>query len=129
MSERGSSESTQWALLIPALMLVVLGTIQAGVWLHGRNVAAQAASAAAEHLAPGGLLAYVTCSPHRAETRVVLDGLLKRHPELREIDTKKVLSGVARGQLDLAGGGLSAQLWPHRDGTDAMFIALVERIN
>ena len=85
--------------------------------------------AAAEHLAPGGLLAYVTCSPHRAETRVVLDGLLKRHPELREIDTKKVLSGVARGQLDLAGGGLSAQLWPHRDGTDAMFIALVERIN
>lgn len=53
MSERGSSESTQWALLIPALMLVVLGTIQAGVWLHGRNVAAQAASAAAEHLAWG----------------------------------------------------------------------------
>lgn len=53
MSERGNSESTQWALLIPALMLVVLGTIQAGVWLHGRNVAAQAASAAAEHLAWG----------------------------------------------------------------------------
>ena len=53
MSERGVSESTQWALLIPALMLVVLGTIQAGVWLHGRNVASQAASAAAEHVAWG----------------------------------------------------------------------------
>ncbi|MBP8920324.1 MAG: TadE/TadG family type IV pilus assembly protein [Micropruina sp.] len=51
MSERGVSESTQWALLIPALMLVVLGTIQGGIWLHGRNVAAQAASAAAEQVA------------------------------------------------------------------------------
>ena len=53
MSERGVSESTQWALLISALMLIVLGTIQSGVWLHGRNVAAQAASAAAEHVAWG----------------------------------------------------------------------------
>ena len=42
--------------------------------------------AAVPHLASGGLLAYVTCSPHRAETRVVLDGLLKRHSELREVD-------------------------------------------
>ena len=30
MSERGVSESTQWALLIPVVLLVVLGTIQAG---------------------------------------------------------------------------------------------------
>ncbi len=51
MSERGVSESTQWAILIPVLMLVVLGTIQAGIWLHGRTVAAQAAGAAAEQVA------------------------------------------------------------------------------
>ncbi|MFT4297321.1 MAG: TadE/TadG family type IV pilus assembly protein [Micropruina sp.] len=51
MSERGVSESTQWAMLVPVLMLTVLGTIQAGVWLHGRNVASQAATAAAEHVA------------------------------------------------------------------------------
>ncbi|MFT4215982.1 MAG: TadE/TadG family type IV pilus assembly protein [Micropruina sp.] len=51
MSERGAAESTQWALLVPALLLTVLGTIQAGVWLHGRDVAAQAATAAAEHIA------------------------------------------------------------------------------
>ena len=51
MSERGVSESAQWALLIPVLMLVVLGSIQAGVWLHGRNVASQAAAAATEHVA------------------------------------------------------------------------------
>ncbi len=84
--------------------------------------------AAADHLAPGGLLAYVTCSPHRAETRVVLDGLLKRYPSLREIDAKQIVNAVARDNLDLAGESLSAQLWPHRDGTDAMFIALVERV-
>ena len=83
--------------------------------------------AASAHLAPGGLLAYVTCSPHRAETRVVLDGLLKRHPELREIDAKRVLNEVSREPLDLAGNALHAQLWPHRNGTDAMFIALLER--
>lgn len=83
--------------------------------------------AAARHLAPGGLLAYVTCSPHRAETRVVLEGLLKRHPELVERNAKGVLKAVARGSLDLPGDSLSAQLWPHRDGTDAMFVALVER--
>ena len=83
---------------------------------------------AVPHLASGGLLAYVTCSPHRAETRVVLDGLLKRHSELREVDAKHVLNEVSRGELDLAGGALHAQLWPHRNGTDAMFIALLERV-
>ncbi len=51
MSERGVSESTQWALLIPVLMLVVLGTIQAGIWLHARTVVTQAAGAAAEQVA------------------------------------------------------------------------------
>ena len=84
--------------------------------------------AAVPHLASGGLLAYVTCSPHRAETRIVLDGLLKRHSELREVDAKHVLNEVSRGELDLAGGALHAQLWPHRNGTDAMFIALLERV-
>lgn len=47
-NERGLSESVSWALLVPGLMLVVLGTIQVGIWLHGRNVAANAASAGAD---------------------------------------------------------------------------------
>jgi hypothetical protein len=34
--ERGLSESVQWAVLWPALMLVTLGIIQAGIFLHGR---------------------------------------------------------------------------------------------
>lgn len=83
--------------------------------------------AAVQHLAPGGVLAYVTCSPHLAETRVTVDRLLKRHPEIRELDAKATIREIARGEIDLAGDALSAQLWPHRHGTDAMFIALLER--
>ena len=46
--ERGLSESTQWAVLFTLLMLVTLGIIQAGIVLHGRNVAQRAATAAVD---------------------------------------------------------------------------------
>jgi Flp pilus assembly protein TadG len=46
--ERGLSESVQWAVLWPALMLLTLGIIQAGIFLHGRNVAQRAAAAAVD---------------------------------------------------------------------------------
>lgn len=85
----------------------------------------QLLEAAAAHLAPGGVLAYVTCSPHLAETRVVVDRLLREVPALEELDARAVLAGLAAEPLDLAGTALSAQLWPHRTGTDAMFIALL----
>lgn len=53
MNERGLSESTQWALVLPTLLAVVLGLVQTGVWLYGRTVAGQAASAAADAAAMG----------------------------------------------------------------------------
>lgn len=34
----------QFAIVMPLLMLISLGIIQAGVWLHGRNVAAALAA-------------------------------------------------------------------------------------
>ena len=46
--ERGLSESVQWAVLWPVLMLMTLGMIQAGIFLHGRNVAQRAATAAVD---------------------------------------------------------------------------------
>jgi Flp pilus assembly protein TadG len=46
--ERGLSESVQWALLWPLLMLLTLGIIQVGIFLHGRNVAQRAATAAVD---------------------------------------------------------------------------------
>lgn len=86
---------------------------------------AELLDAAVAHLAVGGLLAYVTCSPHLAETRVVVNTLLKRSPKLREISATDVVQSLVREPLDLAGDSLSVQLWPHRHGTDAMFIALL----
>src|SRR4029453_16989396 len=46
--ERGLSESVQWAVLWPLLMLLTLGIIQAGIFLHGRNVEQRAATAAVD---------------------------------------------------------------------------------
>ena len=48
---RGLIESTQWAVLIPVLLLAVLGIIQAGLLLAGRSAVQQAAMAGAEHAA------------------------------------------------------------------------------
>ncbi|BEP16017.1 transcription antitermination factor NusB [Acidothermaceae bacterium B102] len=69
---------------------------------------------------PGGVVGYVTCSPHLAETRAVVSDALKRHPGLEQPDVRPLLAGV-----DDLGDGPSVQLWPHRHGTDAMFLCLL----
>jgi 16S rRNA (cytosine967-C5)-methyltransferase len=71
---------------------------------------------------PGGVVAYVTCSPHLAETRVVVDDVLRRRGDTERLDSPAHLEGVP----DL-GEGSYAQFWPHRHGTDAMFLALLRR--
>ncbi|MGO4957622.1 TadE/TadG family type IV pilus assembly protein [Luteococcus sp. Sow4_B9] len=48
------SESVQWAVLLPVLMLGILGAIQTGIVLYGRSVAAHAALAGAEAQALAG---------------------------------------------------------------------------
>jgi 16S rRNA (cytosine967-C5)-methyltransferase len=73
-------------------------------------------------LRPGGVLAYVTCSPHLAETRVPVLDVLRRHPALEQLDAREVLPGVP----DL-GAGPHVQLWPHRHGTDAMFLSVLRK--
>jgi Flp pilus assembly protein TadG len=47
-TQRGVSESVQWAVLWPVLLLVTLGIIQAGIYLHSRNVAQRAATVAVD---------------------------------------------------------------------------------
>lgn len=47
-NHRGLSESLQLAVVWPLLMLVTLGIIQGGIWLHARNVAERAATAAVD---------------------------------------------------------------------------------
>lgn len=46
--QRGLSNSVQYAVITPALMLVTLGIIQVGIWMHGHNVALRAAQAGAD---------------------------------------------------------------------------------
>jgi 16S rRNA (cytosine967-C5)-methyltransferase len=79
-------------------------------------------------LKPGGILAYVTCSPHIAETRGIVATARKAWGEkITPLDTQAVLQSLSVQPLDLAGDPGSVQLWPHRHGTDAMFISLLQR--
>jgi 16S rRNA (cytosine967-C5)-methyltransferase len=81
---------------------------------------------ALESVRPGGVVAYVTCSPHLAETRVVVDDVLRGRDDVERLDSPAVLASVAPGLTGL-GDGPYAQFWPHRHGTDAMFLALLRR--
>jgi 16S rRNA (cytosine967-C5)-methyltransferase len=72
---------------------------------------------------PGGVVSYVTCSPHLAETRVVVEDVLKGRSDVEVLDAREFLPEVPS-----LGDGPYAQLWPHRHGTDAMFLALLRRV-
>jgi len=88
-------------------------------------------AAAVEALAPGGIVAYVTCSPHLAETAGIVAEIRHRFgDEVVELDARATLASIAGASLDLpapADGSGRAQLWPHRHGTDAMSISLLQR--
>ena len=70
----------------------------------------------------GGVLGYVTCSPHRQETSDVVEHVLTGRSGFELLDPAELLpslSGASRGRY--------VQLWPHRHGTDAMFGAFLRR--
>ncbi|MDO5678528.1 MAG: transcription antitermination factor NusB [Propionibacteriaceae bacterium] len=69
---------------------------------------------------PGGVVAYVTCSPHRAETVEVVNDVLAEHPHVTRLHAADALPGVPNAAL-----GDDVQLWPQRHGTDAMYLALL----
>ncbi|MCG5212376.1 RsmB/NOP family class I SAM-dependent RNA methyltransferase [Streptosporangium sp. KLBMP 9127] len=71
---------------------------------------------------PGGVVAYVTCSPHLAETQVVVGDAIGRRDDVEVLDAREFLP-----EVDELGPGPHAQFWPHRHGTDAMFLALLRR--
>ena len=76
---------------------------------------------------PGGVAGYVTCSPHLAETRGVLNDVLARRPDVRVLDVPALLAEVPALGCP-APYARYAQFWPHRHGTDAIFIALLRRV-
>jgi 16S rRNA (cytosine967-C5)-methyltransferase len=70
---------------------------------------------------PGGVVAYVTCSPHAAETVEVVGPAAERD-DVEPLPVAPLFPDVPG--IDRQGTG---QLWPHRHGTDAMFLALLRR--
>ncbi|MGW6931707.1 RsmB/NOP family class I SAM-dependent RNA methyltransferase [Lentzea sp. NPDC054927] len=70
---------------------------------------------------PGGVVAYVVCSPHLSETVGVVTDVARR-TEVEVLDAREFFPGVP----DL-GEGPHVQLWPHLHGTDAMFCAVLRR--
>ncbi len=78
---------------------------------------------ALDSVRPGGVVAYVTCSPVLAETSGVVAAVLAERDDVRLEDaTGLVAAPDAAGPLPG-----TVQLWPHRHGTDAMFLALLRR--
>jgi 16S rRNA (cytosine967-C5)-methyltransferase len=71
---------------------------------------------------PGGLVGYVTCSPHLSETRDVVGAVLA-DGSAEPVDVRPALPGAPELR-----DGPAVQLWPHRHDTDAMYVALLRRL-
>jgi 16S rRNA (cytosine967-C5)-methyltransferase len=81
----------------------------------------QLLTSAIEMLRPGGVVLYSTCSPHVSETVAIVADAVRRHG-VEELDTRELVPGVPQ-----LGEGPGVQLWPHRHGTDAMFMAALRK--
>lgn len=85
---------------------------------------------------PGGVVAYVTCSPHIAETIAVVDDVMRKREDLELLDAGAALDvvsltgnlGAGNKTSTLATNQMTAQLWPHIHQTDAMFLALIRKL-
>ena len=78
---------------------------------------------ALDSVRPGGVVAYVTCSPHLVETRDVVATVIAGRNDVERLDARPFLPGVPE-----LGDGPDVQLWPHRHGTDAMYLAVLRRV-
>lgn len=92
--------------------LATLGPLQRGLL-----------NAAIDIARPGGVIAYSTCSPHVAETDLVVEDVLRKRTDVELLDARSLLPGVP----DL-GPGPAARLWPHLHGTDGMYLAMLRRL-
>jgi 16S rRNA (cytosine967-C5)-methyltransferase len=79
--------------------------------------------AAISALNPNGFFAYVTCSPHLAETKFQVSAILKKHPDLQKVDLRPFFpAGLVSANDD---GSLL--LWPQIHNTDAMFMTIFQK--
>ena len=81
---------------------------------------------------PGGVVAYVTCSPHLVETQLVVKDAVRaagRAGSASSRSTRRRWSAASRPAATSTSptAGLDVQLWPHVHGTDAMHLTLLRR--
>jgi 16S rRNA (cytosine967-C5)-methyltransferase len=72
----------------------------------------------------GGLLGYVTCSPHPAETIENVERFLANHLNFKAIPVVQYFPK----DMNLQASN-SIQLWPGLHGTDGMFLAVFQRVS
>ena len=77
--------------------------------------------------APGGVVAYATCSPHLAETQFVVRDVAKRRDDVELLEARDHVRDASGSPVDVPGAGPTVQLWPHVHGTDGMFLALLRK--
>jgi 16S rRNA (cytosine967-C5)-methyltransferase len=75
-------------------------------------------------LAQGGLIAYVTCSPHLAETRLQVADFLHRHKDFEVLD---IAPWIPQGYEGARLSDGSLQLWTDIDTSDSMFMSIFKR--
>jgi 16S rRNA (cytosine967-C5)-methyltransferase len=80
---------------------------------------------ALDSVRPGGVVLYATCSPVVAETAEVVRAVLADRGDVRLEDMLALVPEAADAESAHLPGAV--QLWPHRHGTDAMFMALLRR--
>jgi 16S rRNA (cytosine967-C5)-methyltransferase len=80
---------------------------------------------AAQYVAPGGRLIYVTCSLLAAENEDGVTKFLASHGDFAPIAVDTLTAALP--DLSRFGSGLGLRLTPHRSGTDGFFIAGLRR--
>ena len=80
-----------------------------------------------DSLLPGGVLGYVTCSPHLSETTGLVSWAESQYRDDLELLPANAIFNEINPNLGLDVTFRTAQLWPHIHGTDAMFIALFRK--
>jgi 16S rRNA (cytosine967-C5)-methyltransferase len=73
---------------------------------------------------PGGVVLYATCSPVISETSIVVTSVNGARADAELEDLAPQFAHVPRCEGPVP---CTVQLWPHRHGTDAMFMALFRR--
>ena len=76
-----------------------------------------------EMLNPGGIIGFATCSPLLAETKSQVLDAKYRHKGLEILDISKFSPSGSTG----VNSDGSLQLWTHLDGSDSMFMALLQK--